>query len=222
MKAEIRDEDRMFDNKNYTYENVVNRLTHLEKYLNKKLPYAFNKLKFYNKNAKLTRRKFKYYSKFIEPAFLNLYLNGKRSFKNILSKTDKPIKIHFYSLHFFMISLIIIVNVILITYTFEDISVLAIIVLCNSSLFLLYRVLMKYNNYIFSILIDSFLFVFRRPRERFNRNLVLLDALIYYDSNLDGVTIGAAGIIGSGSYGGGGFGGFGGGSFGGGGAGGSW
>lgn len=70
--------DKIFRNREYTYENVLARIELIEKYFNRNLTSAKKALLRYKRNAQASRRKFKYYAPIIEPALLDILSNHEK------------------------------------------------------------------------------------------------------------------------------------------------
>ena len=62
--------DSVFINLSNTFEEAHDNLTILEKEMGATLKTARNRLRFYEKNARLTRRKYRYYVPYIEPSLM--------------------------------------------------------------------------------------------------------------------------------------------------------
>ncbi len=225
FRNEDQEIDKIFFNKDKTFEEAFEDLETLEKYLNRELLGARKKLKFYHNNALRTRRKYNYYSEYIEPGYTKIYIGSDQSFKFCWSLLDTTVKFHYaiISILFIAIGLAICgIAVILLLYS-KSILIIVSLVLALAFLLKFFNFIIKLNYLLFFILIDWILIVFNQERGRLYRNLAILDVMTanFWGSDQSGILIGGAGIS-SFSSGGGSFGGFGGGSFGGGGAGGSW
>ncbi len=215
------DEDRIFVEGEYSYENVKNRLSLLEKNINRNLAGAYQKLDFYYNNSLKTRRKFSYFAKHIEPSFIKIYLKNKGgSFMNSWKTLDFPVRMHFFFLLVIVILIALFGLIILIIASFDNPINIAFIFTLFVFVLMVYRFFFVMNVFIFHILVDGILAIFKRNRAGLNRNITILKVIV----KGGGVAVGGYSIAGMGTsdYSGSDFGGFGGGSFGGGGAGGSW
>lgn len=72
------DYDKIFKNREYTYENVLVRIELIEKYLNRNLTSAKKALLRYKRNSQSSNRSFKYYASIIEPALLDILSNHEK------------------------------------------------------------------------------------------------------------------------------------------------
>lgn len=215
------DEDRIFDDRNYSYEEVKLRLNLLEQHIKRKISGAYQKLEFYYNNSLKTRRKFSYYAQHIEPSLLRIYLKHKGgTLRNSWKTLDYPIRMHFLFLLLITISIGLFGLIVLIYASFIDPINIAFIFTLLVFVFMVYRFFFVMNLFIFHIIIDGILMIFSRNRAGLNRNITILNVIIKgRGAAVGGFTIAS---IGTSNYSSSDFGGFGGGSFGGGGAGGSW
>ena len=219
------EEDTIFINLSKTFEEAHLKLNILEKVVGRDLSKPRKKLKFYEDNARKTRRKYKYYADKIEPAYVKMFVGKKGSrFKKCWKHLAKPVKYHYINIYVF-IGLVSLFFVLVAIAGMGWSSIIFIIVLL-ACLLRLYNFLIKINFILFFIFIDLILIIFKQDRGKLMKNVALLELMTigwFGSSSNKALVYGAAGAsIYSGYSGGSDFGGFGGGSFGGGGAGGSW
>jgi hypothetical protein len=226
FKSNDSEVDTVFLNKTKTFDEARNSLKTLEKHLEKKFSSSHEKINFYESNAKMTRRKFTYYSEKIEPFFLKMLIGGKgKLFSNCWELLEQPIKFHFIILYAFLgIIALLVFGVIIASFNFHSIILLILAVIF---FFRLSNFIIKLNFVIFYLLIDGLLIISKQDRGRLYKNIALLSVInskwIGGLNRNNDYALAAGGIVAYNSYGAGSdFGGFGGGSFGGGGAGGDW
>lgn len=227
FKEDDTESDGIFFNRTRTFEEAHEKLSTLEKVMDKEFKSARKILKKYEENAKKTRRKYSYYKSYIEPSLIKMFVGkGSDLFKRCWQLLDKPIQYHYINIYIFIalfslfISLLFIVGFGL--YSLLALPLLIILILR------MYNFIIKINFLFFYILLDGILILFKQDRGKLSKNVALLELMTtgWFGNKRRAYVIGAAGIAAySGSIGGGysgDFGGFGGGDFGGGGAGGSW
>lgn len=219
--------DTVFINLSKTFEESHIKLNILEKILGRSLIVPRKKITFYENNARKTRRKYRYFSSYIEPGFVKIFVGRLGStFKKCWKNLDAPVRYHYINIYIF-IGLLALFSII---FFFAIFGFYAILFLIFIAVFMLrlYNFIIKINFILFYILLDGILIIFKQDRGKLMKNVALLELMTngwFGDKRRGSYVVGAAGVAIYSSFGGGGaggFGGFGGGSFGGGGAGGSW
>ena len=89
--------DKIFLNRNYTYEHVVNRLGLIEEYTNRDYKAIRRRLKLYLINSKKTRKSFDHFAKYIEPILLDVVTYHEGGNWNFFwRKSSLLTKVHFF------------------------------------------------------------------------------------------------------------------------------
>ncbi|PCJ23838.1 MAG: hypothetical protein COA97_10985 [Flavobacteriales bacterium] len=218
--------DTVFINLTKTFKEAHENLNVLEKNVGRNLKGARNKLKFYENNAKKTRRKYKYYSKYIEPSLVKIFVGkGAGLYKKCWKHLANPVKYHYINIYVALgLAALIVIVMLFLSLGFWAFLVILFFI---GMMLRLYNFIVKANFLFFYILLDLILIVFKQDRGKLMKNVGLLELMTsgwFGGRSYGGYVIGAVGVAAYSGFGsgGGGFGGFGGGSFGGGGAGGSW
>ena len=217
--------DSIFFNKAKSFEEALQDLAALEEEMSRQFNFARDKINFYYKNAKQTKREYKYYSSYVEGGFVKLYLGETSTKLEVINKLDPTVKIHFLFILFCTVlaGIIGFICFVLVGFSSFNLSLIAAGIFLALLFVHFFRNIIYINYLLFFILVDVVLIIVGKERGKLYRNLGIIEFLTrkWSGSVSGGVVVGASGVTGF-SGGSGGFGGFGGGSFGGGGAGGSW
>lgn len=235
----INPDDRIyFKPKEYTYENVLQRLLDIERILKKDLKSDKKRLAFYQKNSLRTQRDLNEYEYLIEPGIEAILLNDEKIFQTAWKALDPVLKIYvsLVTLIWFPLPGLSFLLILLIHPT-DIVPFLFLLVICLFFLIMLSFLLVFLQLEFFY----SYLSIYKMIRESSGKDMgkisklrVYMKAICFFflatrflgKNNSSSITSGGfsmgGGGFGGGGFGGGSFGGFGGGSSGGGGAGGSW
>lgn len=218
--------DQACFNKSRSFDEAYDDLKQLELINKTNYHSAKEKVRFYERNAQQTNRKYLYYADRIEEGFIRLYLGRFLSKLDVFKQLDLPVKVHFIFLLICCALVLLLFVLIFIVHIVTNFGLFTFLV--GSTLIAMYvhffTNIISINCAIFYALINLFLYIGGVDRSKLFRNTGILNFLTAHWSGFDprNMIIGAASVGSFHSYSRDGFGGYGGGSFGGGGAGGSW